>query len=141
MHIQEERGSAILEFIVIAVAVLMPLVYIVMSIATVHAASMASSQAVREATRAFTMAANPNAAVTMAQQAAQIALANHGFTLDPRTLTVQCNGGCLNPGSSVSVALDWQVPLPWLPQTLRGPTDVRVTAAHTLPVDAYRSSP
>jgi Flp pilus assembly protein TadG len=141
MLIREERGSAVLEFIVIAVAVLMPLVYIVMSIATVHSASMASSQAVREASRAFTMAASPGAAMSSAQQAAQIALANHGFALDPRTLTVQCIGGCLAPGSSVSVALDWPVPLPWLPDTLRGSAAVRIATAHTLPVDVYRSSP
>lgn len=141
MRIRDERGSAVLEFIVIAVAVLMPLVYIVMSIATVHSASMASSQAVREATRAFTMAENSNSAMSSAHQAAHIALANHGFTLDPQALVVRCNGGCLVPGSSVSVALDWRVPLPWLPESLRGPADVRVTAAHTLPVDDYRSSP
>ncbi len=141
MRIGEERGSAILEFIVITVAVLMPLVYIVMSVATVHAASMASNQAVREAARAFTMADNPSAAMGSAQQAAHIALANHGFVLDPRTITVQCRGACLAPNSSVLVALDWPVPLPWMPESLSGPADVRVRAAHTLPVDAFRSSP
>jgi Flp pilus assembly protein TadG len=136
-----ERGNAVLEFIVIAVAVFMPIVYIVISVATVHAANMAASHAVREATRSFMMAATPSEASSAARSAARLALANHGLALEANALTLQCNGTCLAPGSSVEATLRWNVPLPWMPEMLRGPATVPVLATHTLPIDAYRSSP
>ena len=52
----QDRGSAVLEFIVIGVLILVPMAYIVMSVMRVQAASMASTQAVREAARAYATA-------------------------------------------------------------------------------------
>ena len=47
-----DRGSAVIEFIVIGVLVLVPLAYISMCVMRVQAATVASSLAVREAGRA-----------------------------------------------------------------------------------------
>ena len=54
-----DRGSAAIEFIVLGVGLLVPLVYLASAAATVQAAAFASAQAAREAGRAFSSSATP----------------------------------------------------------------------------------
>ena len=111
-----EDGSAVIEFIVVGVGVLVPMVYIVLSVMTVHAAAFASTQAVREAGRAFSTASTPGEGRARALAAARIAFRDQGMSLPAGALRVECaDGPCLAPGSAVEVRLDWRVPLPWLP--------------------------
>jgi hypothetical protein len=138
----DDRGSASLEFIVIGIGILVPLVYLAMAAATVQAAAFASAQAVREAGRAFTSSSTPADGHRLALAAARLAFADHGLALPAGALRVTCSGGpCLSPGSVVEVDLAWQVPLPWLPGSLAAdaPARVPVEATHRVPVDDYRS--
>jgi hypothetical protein len=138
----DDRGSAALEFIVIGIGILVPLVYLAMAAATVQAAAFASAQAVREAGRAFTSSSTPSDGRLLAQAAARLAFADHGLELPAGALRISCSGGpCLSPGSMVEVALAWEVPLPWLPGSLDADTPARVPveATHRVPVDDYRS--
>lgn len=138
--IREDRGSAVLEFIVIGVLVLVPLAYVVISVMTVQAATLASTQAVREAARAFSTADSVSQGNAAAVTAAQVAFEDQGFTLPKDALRIGCPGGCLEPGSSIDVHLSWGVDLPWLPASLaesRALT-VPIEVAHTTPVDSYR---
>jgi hypothetical protein len=138
----DDRGSAALEFIVIGIGILVPLVYLALAAATVQAAAFASTQAVREAGRAFTSSSTPADGRRLAQAAAQLAFADHGLTLPPGGLRITCTGGpCLSPGSIVEVALAWEVPLPWLPGALAddAPARMPVEATHRVPVDDFRS--
>lgn len=127
-----------IEFIVLVVAVLMPMVYIVVAAAQVHAASMASEHAAREAARAFMMAATPAGAQHAARVAATLAFADHGMQLPIDALRINCLGPCLQPETSVAIDLRWRMPLPWLPATLEGPTSIPIEATQTLPIDVYR---
>jgi len=135
-----DRGNAVLEFVIMAVAVFMPLTYIVIALATVHAANMAASQAAREATRAFTMAAAPTQAAARAEAAARLAMANHGITLAPGMLRLACSGQCLAPGTEIQATVAWSLTLPWLPEMLKGPVTIPVTATHVAVIDSYRGS-
>lgn len=137
-----EAGSAVVEFIVIGIGVLVPLVYVVLSAMTVHTAAFASAQAVREAGRAFSTAVTASDGRKRALTAARLAFADHGLDLPDEALRLTCEGPCLTPGSTVDVALDWRVPLPWLPATLAeaSAASVPVSAAHRVPIDDYRSS-
>ncbi len=138
--IREERGSAVLEFIVVGVLVLVPLAYVVISVMTVQAATLASTQAVREAARAFSTSDSVSQGNAAAVTAAQVAFEDQGFTLPKDALLIGCPGGCLEPGSSIDVRLSWGVDLPWLPASLaesRAMT-VPIEAVHTAPVDSYR---
>ena len=137
----DEQGSAVIEFIVLVVAVLMPMVFIVTAASQVHAASMASEHAVREAARAFMMAPTPAAAHHAAHTAASLALLDHGLELPAQALRIRCSGSCLQPETTVTMDLRWRMPLPWLPEVLQGPTAVPITAAQTLPIDVYRGAP
>lgn len=136
-----DQGSAVIEFIVLVVAVLMPMVFIVIAAAQVHAASIASEHAVREAARAFMMAPTPTVAQHAAHTAAAIALRDHGLELPATALRIRCSGPCLQPETTVTMDLQWRMALPWLPEMLQGPTAVPIQAAQTLPIDVYRGEP
>lgn len=139
-----DGGSAVLEFIALGVGVLVPLGYIVLAAAGVQSAVFASTQAVREAGRAYISAGTTAEAQTRALGAARLAFDDHGLDLPADALTVTCPGGhCLAPGAVVTVELDWRVPVPWLPSSLAGsaPGLVPVHVRHVVPVDEYRGSP
>ena len=140
-RIADDQGSAVIEFIVLVVAVLMPMVFIVIAAAQVHAASMASEHAVREAARAFMMAPTPSMAQHAAHTAATLALRDHGLELPTKALRIQCSGPCLQPETTVTMDLQWRMALPWLPEVLQGPTAVPIQAVQTLPIDVYRGEP
>lgn len=137
---RRERGSAVLEFLVIGVLVLLPMAYIVMSVMRVQAASMASTQAVREAARAYATADSVSQGHRAAITAAEVAFEDQGFTLPESALQVRCLGGCLAPGSSIQVELGWRVDLPWIPASLSQgrSASVPIDAIHTARVDTYR---
>lgn len=135
-----ERGSAVLEFIIIGVLILVPMAYIVMSVMRVQAASMATSQAVREAARAYATADSVAQGQAAAVTAAQVAFEDQGFVLPESALQIRCLGGCLEPGSSIQVDLGWRVDLPWVPASLSQgrSASVPIDAVHTVRVDTYR---
>lgn len=135
-----DRGSALLEVIVLGILVLVPVAYVVLAVAAVQSAAFASAQAVREAGRAFASAATPRAAAERAEVAARLALADQGFDLPRDALRLACfRGACLAPGSIVEVRLTWQVALPWLPATLgEQPVAIPIEAAQVVPIDDYR---
>ena len=141
-HLADESGSAVIEFIVIAVLVLIPMCYVVLSVMRVQAAVFATTQAVREAGRAFTMADTSNAGFAAARMAAELAFTDQGFDSGTEGMRITCSpGACLSPGSNVEVSLDWNVPLPWLPPSLAESRagSVPIRAVHQSPVDAYRA--
>ncbi len=140
----DDRGAAMIEFIVIGVGVIVPLAYLAISAVTVQAAAFASTQAVREAGRAFSTSTTAQEGRARARVAAQLAFADQGIELPANALRITCaEGECLAPGSVVDVELDWSVPLPWLPGSLAAdvPARIPIEATHRVPVDDYRSSP
>lgn len=141
-RLRRDDGSAVVEFVVVAVCMLVPLIYVVTSVASVQSAMFASTQAVREAGRAFSMATGEARGRAAAVAAARLAFADHGLELPADRLTIGCPAGpCLAPGSVVDVELDWDVPLPWLPDFLESRGSVPISATHRVPIDEYRSSP
>lgn len=142
-RLRSDRGSAVIEFIVIAVLVLVPMCYVVLSVMRVQAATFASTQAVREAGRAFSMADTPDAGFAAARMAARLAFEDQGFEDPGEHMRIACApSACLAPGSTVQVRLDWQVPLPWLPASLATgrAAAVPISARHESAVDVYRAS-
>jgi Flp pilus assembly protein TadG len=136
-----DAGNATIEFIAIVVAIIMPMVYIVVAASQVHAASMASEHAVREAARAFTMAQTPGGAQFAARAAAKLAMSDYGIDLPDHALTVRCSGACLQPETNVNVQVRWLMPLPWLPSMFDAQPAISIRAEQTLPIDTYRGEP
>ena len=130
-----ERGEVVTEFVVLA-ALMLPIAYLVIAVMTVQAAMTASSHAVREAGRAFVLAATVEEGLRRAQAAAAIALGDQGFTWPAGGLGVACDP-CLAPGSQASVTLDWSIPLPLVP-LVGERAGIPVHAVHVVRVDDYR---
>ena len=140
---RDEQGSAVVEFVVLAVLMLIPLIYLVMMMARLQAGSFAVSQAAREAGRAYVTADSGQIAPDRAQAAATIAFLDHSFEGNGR-LTVACDGTpCLRPDGRIETTATVRVPLPLIPAFVREvvPMSVPVSASQVSTVDRFRGLP
>ena len=136
-----ERGSAVVEFVALGVLLLVPLIYLVLTLARIQAGAFAVSQASREAGRAFVTAPTSDLAVARAQAAARISFEDHDFA-DTGTVTIRCpTHPCLSPDARVYTTSTVSVPLPLVPAFVRDavPLTVPVSATHVSTVDRFRS--
>ena len=138
----DDRGSALVEFLVVGVAVLVPVAYLALAATSVQAQVLAGTQAVREAGRAFSTSATTAEGRARAMAAARLAFLDHGIAPPADGLRITCVGGpCLSPGSAVDVRLAWSMPLPWVPLSdAEGPA-LSLGAEHVVPIDDYRADP
>lgn len=137
---EPERGSAMVEFLGVALILLIPLVYLVMTLARVQAGAFAAEGAAREAVRAMVTAESSSAGAVRADTAVGIALSDQGFARDSGALSLECSASpCLAPGAAVGAVVRVEVPLPLLPDAVRGwvPLSVPVEASRTGTVDRY----
>ncbi len=127
------------EFIVLAVTLAVPLCYLVLAVFDVQRAAYGASAATREAARVFVRAPSTAEGEQRARAAAAISLADHGIALDPADLTISCSTTpCLTPGATVKFSYRTTVKLPFLPEFAS--TDlasIPITASHTQTVDEY----
>ncbi len=104
-----ERGGALVEFIVLVVALLIPVVYLVMALALVQASVFAAEGASREAARV--LAADPGDTATARAQV-DLAFGDYGLPA-PAEVTMGCvPAGCHGEGARVAVRVSTTVPLP-----------------------------
>ncbi|MCA5893406.1 pilus assembly protein [Isoptericola sp. NEAU-Y5] len=140
--VDPEAGAALVEFLGTAVLLLVPLVYLVLTLAQVQAGAFAVEGAAREAGRAMVTADSSAQGAARAGVAAGIALADQGFDdVDPDgALSLRCSADpCLTPGAQVVVRAQLAVPLPFVPAGLRDwvPLEIPVEATHVATVDEY----
>ena len=141
---QAERGSGVVEFVFLAVLVMVPLFYLVMTLSRLQAGAYAASTAAREAGRAYVTATSDGDATVRANAAARIAFEDQGFRGDEAQLTMACDGSpCLRPEGRVRVSTRVMVPLPLIPSFAREvvPLAVPVTATHLAVIDRFRGRP
>lgn len=128
-----EEGNAIIEFLGVALLLLVPVVYLALTLGRLQAATFAVDGAAREAARAVATATDAAAAERRAIAAVGVALADQGVEADPAVATtVTCDGDCLAPGATVTAHVVADVALPgtaWLQGTV--PLSVPVTATAT----------
>ncbi len=143
-----DAGNAVLEFVVLAAFLMIPLVYIIIAVAQVQGSAYGATEATREAGRAYVAAATSVDASRQACTAATVALRNAVDTpFDCASqLHVSClsDAGCsagLVPGETIRVEVDLTVGLPFLPTSVFGhPLSVTVHAVHDEIVDPYRTT-
>lgn len=132
--INDDRGSASLEFITAGLVLLVPLVYLVIALAQIQGGSLAVTGAARQAARVFVLADSPADAHERVEAAVRVSLADFGVAADDAHVTVMCSAGtgaeCLARGEVVTVTVNATVPLPLVPDVL----DVR--SAASVPVQA-----
>lgn len=137
---EDDRGSASIEFIVVGVAIILPLIYVAITVLTLNAAQFASNQAAREGARAFVTSTSNSVANQRASFAANQAFADYGLTESAPLIAITCDHiTCLTPGGSVSVEITTWVPLPFVPRWGSSAlVTMPITSQATLLVDQYR---
>lgn len=142
---RDDSGSAIVEFVFIAVLVMVPLIYLIAAVATVQRNSLAVSQAARDAGRAFATSESADQARVRVDAAVRLALADQGLPDDVDVRFVAAGSSCdsaaiapqLAPGARFTVCVIRRVQLPAVPSVLAG-RGIRTVGAYTIYVDDYR---
>lgn len=137
-----DRGSAIVEFLGVALVLLVPVVYLVLVLARMQSAAFAVDGAAREAARAFVTAQDAAAAPNLAATAIALAFDDQGLDplAAPDAVTIVCSADpCLDPGAVVTATVELDVTLPGIPRWLDGvvPLAVPVSATATATVDTF----
>lgn len=139
-----EGGSAVVEFLLLSIVLLIPLVYLTLMVARLQAGTFATTVAAREAARAFVTSPTQAAAAERATAAAGLTYANFSFEPEETDLEITCTASpCLQPGATVTVRAEVIVPLPLIPTFVRDliPLQVPVSTEHAFVVDRFRSTP
>ena len=138
-----DDGNAIVEFVFLAVLLMVPLVYVLLTVFRVQGAAYAVSSATREAGRVYATSDVIDEAGLRALVAARLVMRDSNLTLSARDLRISCSSDpCLAPGSRVNVVIEYDVSLPFLPRLFDGRTlaSVQVTSRHLEVVDRYREA-
>lgn len=138
-----DAGNASVEFLGVALLLMVPLVYLVVVLGRLQGAAMATDTAARHAVRIFA-ASDPHLAGPAAVAVTELALADHGFTAGEGALTMRCAADpCHVPGAGVTAVVAIDVDLPGVPAFLRDAVPVRipVSSQATGAVDTFRERP
>ncbi|MBD0292580.1 MAG: pilus assembly protein [Jiangellaceae bacterium] len=133
-----ERGSAIVEFHFLGLLLLVPLVYVLLTVLDVQRTAFGVTQAAREAGRVFVATGDEAAA----RLAAEVALADQGVDAGAAEVAVRCSGApCYQPGGEITVRVRSEVSLPFLPPMIADAVHARipVDATHAAVIDRFRA--
>jgi Flp pilus assembly protein TadG len=143
---RDESGSAIVEFVFVAIIVLVPLVYVIAAVATVQRNTLAVTQAARDAGRAYATSESAPGARRRVEAAVRLALADQGLPDDAQVRFVASGATCsaaairprLQPGAQFAVCVTRRVRLPAVPTVLTG-RGIRAVGRFLVHVDDYRA--
>jgi Flp pilus assembly protein TadG len=143
-----DDGTAIIEFVFVAVIVMVPLVYLITSVATVQRSRLAVTQAARDAGRAFATSPTAARAPLRARAAVRLALADQGLPDDAQLRFVAIGTPCdaasvtprLAPGAQFAVCVRRHVELPAVPSVLEG-RGITTVGRYVVHIDDYRALP
>ena len=143
-----DEGNAIIEFVFVAVIVMLPLVYLIVAVSAVQNSRLAVTQAAREAGRAFATSDTAQDAAVRTRAAVRIALADQGLPDDATVRFVaagaECDGGAiepqLRPGARFTVCVSRQVDVPAVPSMLQSHA-ITTVGRYVVHVDDFRAVP
>lgn len=141
-----DAGSAIVEFVFLAVVIMMPLVYFLVAAASVQHARMSVATAAREAGRAFATGADADDGSLRLGAALRLALGSDVRAADVRFVQAgaPCTGAFvapqLRPGAVFAVCVTSHVDLPAIPRLLEG-RGITVVGRYVVHVDEFRVLP
>ena len=115
-----ERGSASLEFIIAGLILLVPLVYLVLTMSVVQGGAFAVEGAARQAARVYVQAPTAGEAEARAERAVLVGLADYGIDAADAEVSITCAGSavCLSRRSVVTVTVRVVVDLPFVPAVI-----------------------
>lgn len=145
-----DEGGAIVEFVLLTLLLLIPLVYLVLTVGRIQAASFAAESGAQESARQVVVegvaqreaGASVDKAMASGVGRADAALGliagDFGFSEDDAKLAVACEGQCLAPGGNIATTVTVSVALPGIPGFVGDalPLNVSVSADARQAVDS-----
>lgn len=138
---QTESGNAIVEFLGVALLLLVPLIYLIFVLARVQAATYAVQGAAQDVGRAYVLSASTEEGAKRGSAAVGLALHDQGFDAAEGQLDLSCGQtDCLAPGGTITASVTILVSLPGVPAMMQNyvPVLIPVSATHVTVVDQLR---
>jgi Flp pilus assembly protein TadG len=138
----EEEGTASLEFVTAGMILLLPMVYLVLTMSALQAGSLAVEGAARQAVRVYVQSADTRDAEAEAERAIRFALADYGLDSSEASVSISCSPrptDCLRRRAKVTITVGVSVGLPLVPPalTIGGPLTVPLTSTATEQVSRF----
>lgn len=136
-----DDGNALVEFTYLAVLLMVPLVYVLLTVFQVQRAAFGVTEAARSAGRAYATAETPAQGALRAQEAADLAMRDQIPGYGAAQVSYP-EPPALVPGGTVTVMVRHDVTLPLIGGLFgRVEPTIPVRATHVEVVDAYREAP
>lgn len=111
-----ERGSAVVEFTLLSLLLMVPIVYFIVTIGQVQGGSFAVVGAADQAAKVYVARKDNSEGRVAAEQAALLTLADYGHSAQQATVNIACDrDDCLSAGTAVTVTVKLKVPLSMVP--------------------------
>lgn len=146
---RDEDGNAIIEFLAVAIALLLPLIYLVLAVFEVERNVFAVKQAAREAGRAIATSGDVQTGLVRARYAADLALSDQQLPAGGEQVSYAAAGApcaqggpdaaTLRPGADFVVCVSRLVGIPPVGHLL-GARGVTVTGRYVVHVDQLRAA-
>jgi Flp pilus assembly protein TadG len=141
---RDEEGSALVELTWLAIILLVPLIWVVISVFEVQQGAFATTAAARAAGRAYALAPDDATGEARARAVVQQVLADQGTPGQRARVEITCQapGDSCHVGTSViTVRVDSGVDLPFFPAIVgKGAAIFSLDASHTVPIGQYVES-
>jgi hypothetical protein len=144
-RLRDEAGTASLEFITVGLILLLPVVYLVLTMSSIQGGAFAVEGAARQAVRVSVQSGSTTEAAARAERAIRFALADAGLAALEPHVTVTCSphpDACLTRLGTVTISVAVTVPLPLFPPVLQldVPLGVPLQAVATEQVSRFWSA-
>ena len=139
---RDERGSALVEVCWLGILLVLPVLWIVMSVFQVQRGAFGVSAAARAAARAYALAPDDASGLARARTAARLALDDqgvHGRAPEVRVTCTPYPSDCHQGTSVITVWVHSRVVLPLMPSALGGNRpSFALDATQTVPIGQYQ---
>ena len=139
---RDQRGSALVELSWLGILLILPMLWIVMSVFEVQRGAFGVSAAARAAARAYALAPDDASGLARAREAARVALEDQGLHDVAPAVGVTCTpypGDCHQGSSVITVSVHSRVVLPLMPTALGGGRpSFALDATQTVPIGQFQ---
>ncbi|BCW59427.1 hypothetical protein SAMN02799638_00700 [Arthrobacter sp. UNCCL28] len=114
--LQGQRGSAVVEFTFLAVLLMVPVVYFVVTVGQIQGGAFAVVGAADQAAKVFVNRTDAQSARAAAEDTVLLAIKDYGHTADEAGVDIACDRvDCLSAGAHVTVTVRLDIALPLVP--------------------------
>ncbi|WP_164520260.1 hypothetical protein [Specibacter cremeus] len=107
-----QEGSAVVEFVFLAVLLMVPVAYLVLTLGQLQGGAFAVVGAADQAAKVYVRMPSAAAGQAAAEQAVALAVGDLGFRPGDARLAISCDRDCQEPGAIVTAHVSLRVPLP-----------------------------